>query len=472
MNNDEYLIEQKVIKTINTYRMFEKNDRVLIGVSGGIDSMCLLHILISLKSKLEIEIFSAHLNHSLRKNESDEDSNFVLDECKKNKIKLFFRKIDVLELSQRTKISLEEAGRKARYSFFSEVCYKYNINKVATAHNKCDQAETVLMRIIKGTGSEGLVGIKYVRKDGVVRPFLGLTRKEIEKYCNKNNIFYVEDDTNKDLNYLRNSVRHELIPSFKKYNPNIIESLSNLAKNIAPDVEFLNEYSERLYKRIVKKDKKSVAFHAPSFKLLSRSIQIKLIKIAISDMQIILDLKVKNNLMLNRNQINKIIDMIYEEKISRLDISKELNAQFQYDYLYFLSSFVQVENFEFLINIVLGDTYFINFIGKKVFFTLLGSEKYECKINEFIVDYDSLFDRKLMLRNYRKNDKISLYKNGSGKKISKFLIDKKIKRTARKKIPILCTENEVIAIVGVRISEVYKVSDNTKFKLLIRYENI
>src|SRR3712207_2162004 len=221
---------EKVIHTIKQNNMFEVGDKVVVAVSGGPDSICLLHILYKLKEKLDISIVAAHINHCLRGEEADKDEEYVRKFCENLNIQCFIKKEDVHKISKDRGISCEMAGREVRYDFFSEVLNNVGANKIAVAHNANDQAETILMRMLRGTGLEGLIGIRAVRDNIFVRPIIDITRDEIEDYCYVNNLNPRIDKTNLENIYTRNKIRLELIPYIQKnFNSDVIEVLNRFS---------------------------------------------------------------------------------------------------------------------------------------------------------------------------------------------------------------------------------------------------
>ena len=173
----------KILSTINKYNLIQKGDKIVIGVSGGPDSMCLLDSLYCLKDKLNIEIIVAHINHKIRK-EADEETEYVKDYCKNKNIKCYVKKAEVEKLAKEQKLGTEEMGRKIRYDFFKEVAKKENANKIATAHNLNDNVETVMLNLLRGTGISGLKGIEIKRTEDnleYIRPIRECERKDIEK---------------------------------------------------------------------------------------------------------------------------------------------------------------------------------------------------------------------------------------------------------------------------------------------------
>lgn len=249
-------MKNKVLNTIKKYNLIQENDKIVIGVSGGPDSICLLHILNGLKEKLNFEIVVAHINHMIRK-EAEEETQYVKNFCDKLGIKCYIKRIDVIDKSNKEKIGTEEAGRKARYDFFEEVLNIVNANKIATAHNENDNAETVLMNIFRGAGTSGLKGIEPIRDNKYIRPIIECERSEIEEYCRVNKLQPKIDKTNFENVYTRNKIRNVLIPEIKKeFNPNIIESLNKLSILSRQENNFIQEYAKNIMENelIVEKD--------------------------------------------------------------------------------------------------------------------------------------------------------------------------------------------------------------------------
>lgn len=250
------MLEEKILNTIKKYDLIKNGDNIVIGVSGGPDSMALLNALIDLKetSKIKYEITVVHINHMIRK-EADEETEFVKEFCKKNGIECYVKREKVEAIAEKQRIGTEEAGRKLRYSFFEEIAQKVNANKIATAHNANDNAETVLMNIIRGSGTSGLKGIEPIRENKFIRPLIECRRDEIEEYCNNQNLNPRIDKSNFENVYTRNKVRNMLIPYIKEnFNPNIISSLNRLSELARNENEFIEKEVENAYKKIIIKE--------------------------------------------------------------------------------------------------------------------------------------------------------------------------------------------------------------------------
>ena len=242
----------KVIKTIKEYHLIETEDKLVLGVSGGPDSICMLNILqkIKEKEKNNFDFVVAHVNHMIRK-EAKEDENFVKAYCEKNNIQFYSKSIDVQKLANNNKMSTEEAGRNARYTFFDEVLQKINGNKIAIAHNKNDKVETIIMNELRGCGIQGLKGIEPIR-DKYIRPLIECEREEIEKYCDENNLHPRIDRTNFENIYTRNKIRNIVIPYIKEeFNPNIIETMDRLSKLVTEQEIYIHKQVQQIYKEIL-----------------------------------------------------------------------------------------------------------------------------------------------------------------------------------------------------------------------------
>ncbi len=274
------MLENKVEQTIINNNLIEKGDKLVVGVSGGPDSMTLLTILLKLKEKYNLEIFVAHINHMIREN-AKIDEEYVKEYCLKNNIECFIKRVNVIEKSQKEKIGLEEAGREVRYNFFEEVLKNTNSNKIVIAHNLNDNAETIIMNLLRGTGSSGLKGIE-IKRGKYIRPLLEISRKEIEKYCEENKINPRHDESNDDNTYTRNKIRNIVIPYLEKeFNPNIISGLSRLSDIIKEEQEYINKEAKKAYDEIIIKEEKEICYDIKKFNSKNKVIQKKLILMGI-----------------------------------------------------------------------------------------------------------------------------------------------------------------------------------------------
>ena len=274
------IVEEKFLDTIRENNLIEEDDVIVVGVSGGPDSITLLTCLNKYKEKLKCKIIVAHINHLIRIDSTD-DEQFVENYCKKNEIPIFIKREKVEEIAKEQKKGTEEVGREIRYDFFNEILEKNNANKIAVAHNLNDNAETMLLNLIRGAGLKGLEGIKY-KNNNIIRPLINCKREEIEEYCKKNNLKPRIDSSNSQNIYRRNIIRNEILPKLKEINPNIVEPLSKAAITIRENNNYIKENSEKIFNKIGETENASkIFFKLSDFNKLSKIIQSELIILSI-----------------------------------------------------------------------------------------------------------------------------------------------------------------------------------------------
>ncbi len=301
--NDEKKLENIIGNTIKKYHLIENNDKIVVGVSGGPDSICLLDYLNKITKSPQfphlipepvgmlpmsplnpgtsgdmVKIVVAHVNHMLRE-EANEDEKFVKNYCEKNGIEFYAKSIDVQKLANTNKIGTEEAGRLARYEFFDEVLKKTGANKIAIAHNKNDKIETVLMHVLRGSGMEGLRGIEP-KRGNLIRPLIECERFEIERYCEENQLNPRMDETNFENIYHRNKIRNVVIPYIQKeFNPNIIQTIERLSDLISLENEYMEKQMKKAYQEIVLEEKqKEIVIDLKKFNLQEIVIKSRLVR--------------------------------------------------------------------------------------------------------------------------------------------------------------------------------------------------
>ena len=255
-NRSKGNVEKKILgtvrQTIKAHRMLAAGDSVLMAVSGGADSTALAKVLDTLSSEYSLRLGIAHLNHSLRSEASECDAVFVAEFARQLNIPFYVQKISVLAFQQRAQLSLEEAARKIRYQFLSETAVKYAFTKIATGHHSNDNAELVLMNLMRGSGPLGLSGMTPGRDHKIVRPLIGLKRSEILAYAAEKKIPFVTDDSNTDLTIRRNRIRHHLIPELEKsYNPRIIDTLNRLGTILRAEEQWIEDALNNAFKQCI-----------------------------------------------------------------------------------------------------------------------------------------------------------------------------------------------------------------------------
>ena len=242
---------EKVEETINKYNLIESNDKIVLGVSGGPDSTAMLICLNELSKKINFKIVVCHVNHGIREN-AKIDEQYVRDLCEKLNVPFFVLHAKVIEEAKKQKRGLEETGRIIRYNFFEKIMGSENCNKIAIAHNKMDNVETIIMNVLRGSGTSGLKGIE-AKSGNIIRPLIEISRDEIEKFTEKYNPRH--DETNDENEYTRNKIRNIVIPYIKKeFNPNIVDTITRLSKISREETEYLDRVTKEVYNKICKQE--------------------------------------------------------------------------------------------------------------------------------------------------------------------------------------------------------------------------
>lgn len=445
--------------------MIQENDKVIVAVSGGPDSMCLLHILYTLKETLKITIAAAHVNHCLRGKEADADEEFVRKFCEKHNIQFYSVKVDVNSLAKEKNISSEMAGRFARYKFFESIKKKINADKIALAHNANDQAETLLMRIMRGTGTEGLIGIKPVRDGIFIRPLINTQRDQIEAYCIQHEINARIDNTNLQNIYSRNKVRLELIPYMKKnFNEDIVEVLNRLSSTMRTDNEYLDNISKKNYELYCEKKEEKVIIKKRAF-LEHEAILTRVIRKAIAALM-------GSTYNIERKHILNIIEIQRHESGVLINLPNNINVYNNYGdiEIYLINEEKIKDSGEY--ELIAGQR---NVIADKNIAIAIKLLEYNSNINlkknDFIkyFDYDKI-NGKIILRYRRAGDRFTNIGMRGSKKLKDIFIDMKIEKAQRDFIPLICFESEISWIVGYKVSDKFKISRSTKRILEIKFE--
>ncbi|WP_032123603.1 tRNA lysidine(34) synthetase TilS [Clostridium amazonitimonense] len=469
---------KKILEYISKHSMIDRGDKILVALSGGPDSVCLLHILYSLKQELNIEIYAAHINHQLRGHESDEDEVYVKNICKNLGIECFVKRYDINTIAKEKGISSEMAGREVRYDFFKDLKEKLNINKVALAHNANDQAETILMRIMRGTGIEGLTGIRPIRDDVYIRPILILSRGEIEEYCEINNLHPRIDKTNNEPIYARNKVRLELIPYIKEnFNEDIINTLNRFSELMAKDSEYLDQLAYNKFNEHIEiNSEESIVIHKEAFNEQD-SIITRIIRLAIEKLEGTL-----NNVEMTH--IYSIISLGKQGTGKRISLPRGVIAENIYDDVVIKKEVRQdtkCKELAFLINLesyskeALKDGFSINIpelricLGIKLLCKNDNKLNLNGKYNIKYFDFDKIKGN-LSIRYRKEGDRFIPYGMRGSKKLKDIFIDSKVPREERDNIPLICFGEHIAWIVGYKVSDTFKVENKTKNILSITIE--
>lgn len=456
-------VAQKFLETVEKYHMIKKGDSIMAGVSGGPDSVCLLHLLKRFQKQLQIKLCVAHLDHMFRGRESEEDALFVEKLCESWHIPFFKDKIDVPKYIKRTGLSPEDAARRVRYAFFERARGAMKADKVALGHNRNDHEETVLMNILRGSGVEGLVGIEPVR-DFYIRPLLEVSRDEIEGYLKKEGLNYRIDRTNLSPHYFRNKLRLELIPLIeKKYAPHIGASLRRLSEIARYDISFLEEETGKAWQDVASYENGKVCVDIKKFSNLHEALKRRLVRKAVEKL-------VGNMKDFEYRHTSMLVDFIVDAGAgSTISLPRNLEGEKEYDFFYLhIKTPEKTSNFSY--SLPIPGKIFIPEAGVTLEACLEDKSHEIIRTNPLIaqLDYDKIKGN-LTVRNRKPGDRF-IPIGGHYKKIQDFFTDEKVPRKRRDSVPILLDEEKILWVCGMRIDDRVKVTDDTKTILFLKME--
>lgn len=465
-----------VKQTITTYGMLKPRDSVLIGVSGGPDSVSLFHLLLTFALRFSLRLGVAHLNHCLRQDDSDKDAEFVESLAGRFGIPCYIHKINVRKYQIEHKLSLEEAARRVRHSFLNHVAEKNRFNKIALGHHFDDNAELVLMNLFRGSGPLGISAIPPVRNGKIIRPLLQSNRSEIITFLDQNGLKYISDPSNRDTRFLRNRIRHDLIPLLKtSYNPKISQSLNRLASIIRSEEEWIEGVIHPLFEKAALSIQDGrIALSVSILNGIHVAAQRRIIRKAIS--------KTKGDLRRIRlTHIDSAINLLeYGPDDGNIDLPDRIRIQRKGDVILFFREKSTLRNMDvkseraemppFEYPIAKPESLFIKEISAHIKFTEMGKKDLPdlCRTgqNTGFFDRDAL-SFPLVLRNFRHGDRFTPLGMTGTQKIKKFFIDKKVPRKERTRCPILLCRGKIIWVAGYRIDDSVKVKSSTKNVLKI-----
>ena len=442
-------------KVITEQHLIRKKDKVLIAVSGGVDSVVLFHLFYYIKDEFLFSLKIVHLNHNIRGEEANRDRKFVEQLAEQYNIPASVAEVDVPQYIQEQKCSLEEGARILRYQFFNEELEKSEYNYLALGHNANDQAETILDHFIRGSGIRGLSGMSYIRGQ-FIRPMLSFTRKEIETYAQKNSLSYVTDTSNMEIKYKRNKIRHQLIPYLQtEFNPNIVNIILQTGNIIRENNIFLKSEAKKAFKAcLISLKKNKIILDINQFLSYFSVLQVYVLFY-------LLELLLIEEKALNFPKINIFLSYIKKGKIgTKFPISNDWEILIDHNGLVL---YQPRGDFEFKITLKKHYAFF----DKEKFFTaeLINKEQlpkiFTGNKNVEYIDFDKA-KYPLRIRNYRPGDRFIPLNMKGHKKVSDFFTDKKVPLHIRKEIPLLTCSEGIIWIVGYQIDDRFKITDNSQ----------
>ena len=445
----------KIGQTIKKYHLLEKGDSVVVALSGGADSCVLLLSLLALAEAFLLKIIVAHFNHGLRHFQSDEDELFCKDLTRQSKVDFVTEKM--LQTTIPRGMSPEDYYRQERYRFLDKVAADNGANKIALGHHLEDQAETVLLNILRGSGMDGLKGMLPMRENKYIRPLMEVSRKEIIAFLNETGITYREDSSNKSTVYLRNRVRSELIPFLKeKYNPRIENNLVRTAEIIRRDDDFICGYIHTIMASShIQKKKNEVSFSAEYFRGLHASLGYRLIKALLESL-------VSAGAGFSSSHIQLLVDIARGNSSGKsVSLPYGLYALKEYDRIIIRFDRIEpIQNYEYTITIP-------GTVDLKERRLILSARWATTDEIDFKCSQKAYFDAdkikgSLLVRNRRCGDWFEPLGTRGSQKIKKLFIDRKIPRSERDRIALIADQESVIWIENMHLSERIKVSPQTK----------
>ena len=443
---------REILNINKKYNLIESNDIIVVGFSGGPDSVFLVEMLKKLQHFFNFKIYLVHINHLLRGEDADSDENFSFEYAKKNNLEIFIKRIPVKEIAKEVGKTLEEVGREERYKFFSEIYEKVRATKIATAHNKDDQIETFLFRLIRGTSLQGLEGIK-IKNNNVIRPISEIYKKDILEYLNKNEIQYKIDKTNFENEFTRNSIRLDLIPFIEeRYNIKFKDKIFSLIKEIRENNQNnslnLSDYTDSENRIILEKTK-----------FLSNFDKKNLLSLFLN----------KKNIEVNRNKIDEISSLIKSNGTKKIDLDKSYRIVKDYTYLYIED---KKENCVINNNVIQvkipSEQIFDNF---KITVSTVENLDIPKQKNQYLLD--AIYNDIIEVRYRKEGDRIFLGEKHS-KKIKEIFIDQKIPKDIRDRLPIFLYNDTIFWIYNVKKAYIPKINKNESklIKVLITVEEV
>ncbi|MFQ5329878.1 MAG: tRNA lysidine(34) synthetase TilS [Thermodesulfobacteriota bacterium] len=449
---------EKVKQTIKRFGMAESGDHLLVAVSGGMDSVALLHLLMTLREPLGIQLTVCHLNHSLRGEESIRDEKFVRRLA--NNLGLAFEcgREDLRSIAGKREGSLQEIARSIRYAFFEEVAQRVVATKVALGHTSDDNAETVLMRFIKGSSTTGLRGIPPVR-GRYIRPLIETGRSEVEAFIKGRGLNYVEDSSNRTMDYLRNRVRGELIPFIQeKYNPNLRATLNREAAVIARDDDYLSSEVERVRGDVViERGAGRVALDGARLAALHDAIMMRIFIVEVAQVT-------EKSIDITSRHLEAVVGLVrVGAPNGAIDLPGGVRLVREYDTI-ILTLQGRDAPIEFAEELRIPGVTRFEEVGLQCETTLLEEAPFSLTSDDgstAYFDYDTL-TLPLVIRAFIPGDCLVPFGMRGHKKVKDLFIDLKMPRPRRKRTPLLVSGGEILWVVGVRRSEAGKVVETTK----------
>ncbi len=471
MDNKSFV--EQVKHNILEQNLLDQNSKIIVGVSGGADSVCLLKVLLEIKDEFNLTLYAVHVNHGLRGCEADKDQSYVEELCKDWEIPVKTYFIDIRALSKKLSISEEEAGREARYKLFNKVLKSTDSNYIAVAHNRDDQAETVMLNILRGAGLDGLCGMS-MKQGNIIRPLLNISRNQISEYLRNNSIHYCTDSSNVSSEYARNRVRNELFPEIRRlFGINPVNQLFRLSNLVGEDRDLLDQVSKSSYDAVVLSDEDNVELSAAGLRSLSNAIAKRIIRLAWERIN-------SSRKNLESVHVDQIITLCQNNRTGKkVKLKNGIEVLLSYDRLIFTKAGKKYDK-PYLYSVNTDGFTEVKELNATLEAKVLSGNEIlhlgdfstvnESSLVQFF-DLDKL-NGEIVVRSRLDGDRIRPYKSNGQKKLKKFFIDQKVPVEKRNIIPLVALGNRIAWIVGMRTSEDYRARKDTQKILMLSWSNL
>jgi len=446
------MILERIKKTIQEYKLLEKKDRILVACSGGVDSTGLLNLLLELREEWSFELFLGHFNHKLR-HAADEDEQFVRRMAQKYFLPLFVGSRDVSSYALTKKLNIEEAGRELRYDFLKKTALKIGKAKIATGHTMTDQAETFLMRLMRGSGLRGLGGIFPLVEGTIIRPLIQIERPDIEAYLKEKRIEFRTDESNLDRRFLRNRIRLDLIPYISKnFEPEIVSHLGRIASIIREEDNFLEKIAQEKTKKAVSKKNNRISLEVKPLSSLPRALARRVVRdfiselrgnlraISFEDVESVLSLREGKEFPLRK-------DHVLRREKDQIFLKSKISPKIRYEYRWEGQAPLEIKELK------------LKFEGKKIKRGKSLPHDFDDQTRAFL-DLGKL-KFPLMVRDRREGDRYQPLGAPGQKKLKEIMRAKGIPLSERERRPVFLSGDKIAWILGLPVSEKFKVEEGT-----------
>ena len=477
MGDQSNALRQIVHRTIAVHRMFQSGDKVLIGVSGGPDSVALLHLLTEMGPDFDLTLAIAHLNHDLRETASDRDADFVTALAQRLNLALFSERRDVFCYRRRHRLSVETAARRVRYAFFSEIMEGHGFNKIALGHHMDDNAELILMNLFRGSGPTGLSGIPPVRDSKIVRPLIDLTRREIMDYLIRERYDYITDASNADRRHLRNRIRSELLPTLAaEYNPKLVHNLNKMAAVFRSENRWIEQTLDPIFDTcLIERTRNKIVFTIPAVAGHDPAVQRRLfrraIKLLAGDLRRISFDNIEAVLaLITIGQSGKSIDLPHRIRVSRTDkalvFSREKGslrnippdglAGTKPSFIYYYTPPGEL---------------IIDEMDLRLVFSILDTGGFPLEFHA--ADPATYLDLEkvtfpVIIRNWNAGDRFSPLGLGGTQSVRKFIAGREKDHRKRCLCPVMVSEDRIVWVIGYCIANEVKIDPGTRHALKVQ----